>query len=143
MLAAMTNYSGVENSGITVDIEVCVNGIAAGGATVNDAGSLHVAGVISGLLTVKSGGFASLAGVTSGPIVLEAGGVIDVTGVLTGPVEINDGELRAAVGSVIHGRTLTSAGDLVAASGSVSINSKSPRFRLTGTGTRLSIVKPD
>jgi hypothetical protein len=139
----MTIYNGVENSRITVDEEVSVNGIAAGGATVKDAGSLHVAGVISGPLTVEGGGFASLAGVTSGPVAVEAGGIIDVTGMLTGPVDTNDGELRAAVGSVIHSKTLNSDGDFVAAGGSVSINSESPRFRLVGTGTRLSVVKPD
>jgi hypothetical protein len=85
-----------------------------------------------------------VSGVASGAVVLEAGGIIDVTGVLQGPVLTNNGELRAAVGSVIHGKTVSSTGDFAAAvGGAVVITPATPRFRLIGTGTDLSVSTPE
>jgi hypothetical protein len=140
----MTKYNGVERSRITVNTDMSVSGVAEGGATVEDAGILHVFGVISGPLAVEGGGYASVSGVASGTIVLEAGGIIDVTGVLQGSVLTNNGELRAAVGSVIHGRTVTTTGDLVdMVGGSVVITPETRRFRLIDTGTYLSVSTPE
>lgn len=138
----MKKYTGVVKAPVIVDSDIHISGVAEGGAVVEEMGSLHISGIISGPLTVNGDGHVTLSGVASGSLSLNPGSTLDVSGVFSGPVLMNEGTFLAAVGSVIHGQRVTAAGtfDTSVATWSVVIDATTPRFRVTGIGTRLSLT---
>lgn len=141
-LTHMKEYTGVVKAPIIVDSNVHISGVAQGGALIQETGSLHISGIISGPLTVSNGGHVTLSGVASGSLSLHPGGTLDVSGVFNGPVMMNEGIFLAAVGSVIHGQRVTAAGAFgtPVTSWAVVIDASTPRFKVTGIGTRLSLT---
>ena len=140
----MTNYSGVESAILIVDDYVQLSGIASGGVLVRRGGSFFASGVISGPLTIEAGGQADVSGVLSGPISIAKDAALDVSGIVHGAVLQNDGEIRAAVGAVIHNKQLTAAGALITPSSDSSVVSgHTPRFLLGGVGSHLTVVQPN
>lgn len=138
----MSTHRGVETTLLVVNKLVHLAGVAQGGALVQAGGTLTASGVIAGPLTIEAGGSADLSDVANGNVSLEPDARLDVTGVLTGTIVRNDGLLTVAVGSVIHGSRVSDSGTFVSpTSVPIAISVSTPRFRLVGTGSQLSITK--
>lgn len=136
----MKKLTGVVSQPLTIDEPVVLTGSAPHGIVVCDGGSLDLRGAVDDRLTIEPGGYVLLSGSCQAAVSIHDGGLLEVAGILVGSVARNDGELWAMSGSCIHGKTLSAAGFFVEHDLDATPQEDGPRFRLSGTGDRLSIV---
>lgn len=140
----MTTHTGIEAALLIVNGHAQLSGIAPHGVLVRAGGTLLASGIISGPLTIEPGGHADVSGIISDTVDLAKDAVLNVSGIITGAILRNDGDLRAAVGTVIHGQQLSRAGTFVApSSDAITISDVTSRFLLHGVGTHLAVVQTD